>query len=185
LNLRLWTVDIPGLVVNGVAAAGTVAAAVAALAIATKDRRERRKERRAADRAQARLVLIEATTHPDSILYRIDVHNHGAQPILDVTIGRVTLPGHLAHWKLRDDAEPIIRIIRPETQEAFHSFAGEFINPDGSPNSGHTRDSYNIPHYDSKPEPGLITATVTFTDVNANLWRVDTDGHLERTGTAS
>ena len=129
-------------------------------------------------------MLIEATPHPDSIFHRIDVHNYGGQPILDVTIENVTLLGPNAHWKIRDDSDPIIRMIRSETEEAFHSFTGEFVNPDGSPISSHSINRYGTPHYDNKPDPGLITAAIRFSDVNGNTWRVDTDRFLTYTGVA-
>jgi hypothetical protein len=178
-------VSISELAVNGISAAGAVGAAVAALWIATRDRHERRSERHAADRAQARLVLIEARSSQQSIYYHLDVHNHGTQPILDVSLDTAILKGHPARWKPREGSDSVIRVIRPETDEALRSFVGEFINDDGTPITDYTSDADGNRRYPNKPDTNLISATINFTDANGNIWRLTSEGQLTHTGTAA
>ena len=175
---------LPELFINGVSAAGAVAAAIVALIIATRDRGERRRERRAAERAQARLVLVEVVTHLSDIRYHIRVLNHSAQPILSVGLDHVVLQGHDARWQLAQDEEAVIRVVRPEKQAAPASFVGEFLLPDGTAITTAAPDEYGNTYYDDKPHPGLVRAFITFTDSSGNTWRADTDGHLTHTGTA-
>lgn len=117
------------------------------------------------------------------MFYRIDVHNHGpTHPRCRHRAGQTEQsPSAL---KLNDGSDALIRIIRPETEEAFHSFPGEFINPDGTPIAQHTGDSDGNRRYSDKPDPALVYAEIKFTDANGNMWELDTEGHLTHKGTA-
>ncbi|WP_074347852.1 hypothetical protein [Mycobacteroides abscessus] len=170
---------LPELIINGIAAAGAVAAAGVALGIATKDRRDRRAERRAADMAQARLVLVEVQSDPYAIDYRIDVNNHGAKPILSVELVDVRLVGEEATWTTKQQPGGlIINIIQPQPDRAPRGFTGQFCKADGSPVSSSTIDGLGNEWYPDKPDAGLVIATIEFSDANGNTWRTDNFGRL-------
>ncbi|OBA79331.1 hypothetical protein A5633_17070 [Mycolicibacterium elephantis] len=160
-----------------------MAAAVVALVIATKDRKERRDERRAAERTQARLVQVEAVAPPDMLYYRIEVHNHGAQPIINVTLDQVRLRDHDAEWKLENTSAHVVRIIGTGT-DAHGSFLGTFYTADGEPITKIASDTLGNTIFGVKPDVRLIEAVVLFTDANGNRWTTDTNGVLMRVGTA-
>ena len=74
------------LVINGVAAAGSIGASVVALYLARNSDRVRRREREDAAFAQARLVLVDVIDHQHSPEFWAVVSNHGREPILDVEL---------------------------------------------------------------------------------------------------
>ena len=128
---------------------GTIAAAGAALHIATRDRRERARERLAADEAQARLVIVtpRSEEHAGGMRYAMHYHNYGAQPILDVRLARIELrayPRAVATFEERID-----RLVRAEegtgTQEAtFVDEAGNRLPQPTSEGDGPTERPSNL-----------------------------------------
>ncbi|WP_147378932.1 hypothetical protein [Mycobacteroides abscessus] len=86
-----------GLVVNALAAAGSISAAVVALHIATRDRRERQHEHDEAAKAQARLVIVtlyaSAQMNVSSPRIALTCKNHSDRPILDVKPDKAWIPG--------------------------------------------------------------------------------------------
>ncbi|SKM23243.1 hypothetical protein [Mycobacteroides abscessus] len=86
-----------GLVINALAAAGSISAAVVALHIATRDRRERQHEHDEAAKAQARLVIVtlyaSAQMNVSSPRIALTCKNHSDRPILDVKPDKAWIPG--------------------------------------------------------------------------------------------
>ncbi|SNW18703.1 Uncharacterised protein [Mycolicibacterium thermoresistibile] len=119
---------------------------------------------------------------PDSLYYRIEVHNHGAQPIINVTLDQVRLRDHDAEWKLENTSARVVRIIRTGTA-AHESFLGTFYTADGEPIATPTYDALGNMTFDVKPDARRIEAVVSFSDANGNTWTTDTDGALTRIGT--
>lgn len=94
---RMCSIDW-GLVISALAAFGSIGAAVAALYIATKDRRERKQERDAADEAHAKLVILNINSSTgrvgwDAPEYSVQCMNHGSMPILDVKLESAHMRG--------------------------------------------------------------------------------------------
>ncbi|GAB3216782.1 hypothetical protein [Mycolicibacterium hippocampi] len=179
--------DIAQLIVNGLAALGAVGAAVAALAIATRDRRDRRDERRAAARAQARLVLVEINDGDSDMYYNIEVANHGAQPILDVAVESVANQGQSGpiRWAPRHGSEAI-RAVQPLRDGGPpRMLVGEIVRETDGVSialSETTPDDRRM--FVGLPPASFSSATVRFTDANGNIWTTDTDGELTHVGTA-
>ncbi len=61
---------------------GSIGAALAALYIATRDRSERRRERIAADEAQARLIQVVVTQVRGLPDFDVEIHNYGDRAII-------------------------------------------------------------------------------------------------------
>lgn len=180
-------VNLAELVINGIAAVAAVAAAVIALILATRDRRERRDERHAAERAQARLVLIDIGDSQSAVYRSIDVHNFGAQPVLDVAVEGVTYRGQTGpvRWNARHDSE-LIRALPPERDGSTpNALVGEIVRvSDGVSIALSEANDGNQRAYVGYPPASFITVTVRFTDASGNIWTTDTDGQLTRVGTA-
>lgn len=172
------------LVINGISAAGAVGAALVALGIATKDRQDRTAERHAADRAQARLVLVVVRTYVDSSYYHLDIVNHGDQPVLDVVLDRVLVSGHDYRWKPAGGTDGHIRVVKPEREEAPRTFSGQFVDPVGRSVAVEHENDLGNSTFSGKPDVGLVVATITFTDTGGNTWSTDTEGTLTHRGTA-
>lgn len=169
---------VPELIINATSAVGAVAAAVVALVIATRDRRERRSERHAADRSQARLILVEVRSPQRTPTYYIDIANHSATPILDVELDHVVLNSTSTRWELDEHSASKIRVVKPEPNEAPPSFVGEFLDLAGDHIAVNRPDRLGTPNYPDKPDPSLVYAAIRFTDSSGNMWRTDTDGNL-------
>jgi hypothetical protein len=70
------------LVVNSLAALGSVGAAIVALVIAGQASRSRDRERRDAAEAQARLVQVEVVQRHGVVDFYVRIHNYGTARLL-------------------------------------------------------------------------------------------------------
>ena len=105
----MYTVDWP-LVVNSLAAIGSIGAAFAALYIATRDRSERKRERDAADEAQARLVQVDVDRPRNEDTYVVRIRNYGDRPIIGAAVEGASLHKRPdAQWKEQNEWIDILR----------------------------------------------------------------------------
>ncbi|WP_255801412.1 hypothetical protein [Mycobacteroides abscessus] len=164
-----------GLVVNALAAAGSVSAAVVALHIATRDRRERWHEREEKAKAQARLVIVGlyASKHMDQDWPDITITctNHSDRPILDVKPDQACIPSHPEFTNIVGIVGRST-VLRPERESSF-SFA--LSDADGILG----------PPVPKSPLIGALvgvtlSGAVTFTDAAGIVWRKFSTGAVER-----
>jgi hypothetical protein len=166
LLLLLTVVGLPvntaSLIVNALMALGTFFAAGAAVWVAISGRTQAKDERDAADRAQARLVLVDV--HPMTSQITVTLNNYGDRSILDVTYENVEVR-----------AFPSAKFI-PQ----LHS--GNVIkpnrdNPQGHVFEVHAADEPTQEFMQSRFPPAMppgetpVSATVRFTDANDNRWQ--------------
>jgi hypothetical protein len=130
-------------------------AAIVALVIATRDRRDRARERRVAEKTQARLVRLMAFANTATPIVVVDVRNYGSLPILDIELADAVWNEHpdarwgtngltrenLRHEMLRPDPENssgfLIRyyvwFMHPTRDEALARIANEQALPAARP----------------------------------------------------
>jgi len=174
-----YGVDV-GLMVNAVAAFGSLAAAGAALWIATTDRRERKRERDAEDAAQARMVIV-SPRRPDSPLeLQIAVTNLSPRVIVNLTFVRLAVEGHDF-----GDLQPTIGpfpVVAPPVASVPHggSLAGKSLFTFDPQKYGRTHPYFAAIRGGPNGESQTITprtrltATIGWTDASGKTW--------ERTG---
>jgi hypothetical protein len=159
-------------------ALGSFIAAGAALLIATRDRRDREKERLAAHRAEATLVIVTAMYDPsseNSFRFGIHYHNYGARPILDVQLRRMRMrafPKARAQYSKRID-----RLVRPEENTAFEDVT--FVGDDGALLPQPRSDAgvfKGWPDFETHD----VVGWVAFSDVHGNRWAKSSDDRLLR-----
>lgn len=171
------------LIVNALAALGSVSAAVVALWIATSDRRDRQKEREEADRKQAGLVRIKARwqslgyDQDESVrvapYIQVGINNFGTLPIVDVQLTRWEWEGHEARFVMKPPYEPPAAVL-----PSFRSTAGdraewmEFV-----PTDDVTKTAMAAPTITRNTD---LTVTVEFTDAGEKRWRRSNKGLLEQ-----
>lgn len=166
-----------GLVVNALAAAGSVSAAVVALHIATRDRRERQHERDEAAKAQARLVIVKSygwvnrgEKVPEIALI---CDNHSDRPILDVKPDQAWIPGFPAFSNIIGE-DRTWTLLKPDDECRF-----SFVLADGAGTSGPSilpDDALAGSTIDYLP----IVGAVTFIDAGGSRWRKFNNGDVER-----
>jgi hypothetical protein len=151
-----------GLIVNALVALGTFGAAGAAVWVATSDRRERSDERKAADRAQARLVLVYVaplTTH-----ITVTVKNYGDRPILDVTYESAKVRGFPPALFLPQQHD--LNVIAPNRD-----------TPNGATFQVHAADGPTQEFMQRRFPPAMppgetpVAVTVRFADATGNCWQ--------------
>ncbi|WP_261880423.1 hypothetical protein [Mycobacterium marinum] len=159
------------LVISALAAFGSISAALAALYIATSDRRDRKREREAADEAQARLVVVNVGIpwhygmKPHE--FPIQCTNFSAAAVLDVKL-------ESARMRAFSHARPTLS-----------GYVQQVLSNDGK------LASFNTSWVDATKEPfpsdagqGVadvdIEAYVSFEDARGNRWRKANTGALER-----
>ncbi len=151
-----------GLIINSLAAGGAFTAAAAAVGVAISGRRQQKDERYAADRAQARLVLVDAVPLTSHIT--VTVKNYGDRPILDVAYENVQLR-----------AFPSARF-KPQ-QHDVNVLVPNRDNPNGQTFLVHAADEPTQEFMQSRFPPAMppgqtpVAATVRFTDATGNCWR--------------
>ncbi|PVA20840.1 hypothetical protein [Mycobacteroides abscessus] len=165
-----------GLVVNTLAAAGSVSAAVVALHIATQDRRERQRESKAAAMAQARLVMVGlyASMHPNESWPQIALTctNHGDHPILDVEPVRAWVSG-FPQFDGVVGAGKASALLRPGD---VREFVFNLSNDEGVLGPPIPVEAAVVVQLLSLP----LIGAVAFTDAAGNRWRKFSDGTIER-----
>lgn len=161
-----------GTVGEWLAAWFTAAAVGVALWVAGHENRTRRRERSEADLAQARLVREEFDRYLYAQNYGLQIHNYGAQAILDVYVEEVYWALEpTARWKPNDE---FLEIVKPD----HASLAGgtihvAFIDEDGNPFPEQIgEDGEGNPQFaTTKGGPEVV---YTFMDANGNRWRTGT-----------
>lgn len=126
--LTLMDVQINGaLIVNALAAVGSLSAAAVALWVATSDQRERKRERDAQDDAQSKLVVLRPSVQEWNTqtgeMQRIEVLvvNHGPRAIVDVTFVKLDVDGY-DFGRLWPTSEAQIPVIAPDGGAAAFKF---------------------------------------------------------------
>lgn len=189
-----------GLVVNAIAALGSIGAAMAALYIATRDRRERARERLAADEAEAKLIFTGiATSNPTTASVRqkvdertgeemeYDTHprymmwlkNESQRPILDVTVIACKMSSDPS--AVAELAKSSVREIVKPGQES-HAGGVKFFAPDGTRLPREKPEDERTQAWDRWPvakELGIV-GWLGFTDVDGNRWARSSEGELRR-----
>ncbi|OCB39598.1 hypothetical protein A5676_13010 [Mycobacterium malmoense] len=160
------------LIISALSAAGSFTAAAIAVWIATTDRRQRKRERDAANEAQAKLVILDITYSMgrvgwDAPEYSVGCVNHGSTPILDVKL-------ESAHMRAFPQAVPTLSksewaVLRPTSQYSA-SFATRWVDENGQPFPMDKK----LHHVNAVD----IEAAVTFFDVHGNQWRRSNTGTL-------
>lgn len=157
------------LVVNALAAIGSVGAALAALYIATKDRRERRRASDAADEAQARLVWVGVDRLNGEAGFKVRIRNYGDRPILDVGVTEASLHRRPdARWRNLEEWTAVLPPFREGEESPEVTSSLTFFDTEGEP----------IPKLiglvDLEPLFEEVDTTpivaVMFTDANGNDW---------------
>jgi hypothetical protein len=179
-----------GLIINALAALGSLAAAVAAVWIATTDRKQRQQEQEETDRKQAGLVRLTSRwadlgTPKASLV--VTVKNFGKLPIVDVAVTHWAFDGH-------DDVTPFwspgpieavlpytgspdaagVLTVKPLTEATKIAMEGE-PHPSGVTVVGN--------QLKNRPTVGSgtgSTVTIQFTDAGEKRWRRSNKGLLER-----
>jgi hypothetical protein len=178
VNQWHWHIAL-GTLAEWLAAGGSITAAVVALGIATADRRERTREHRDADRAQAKLVIVTVTMQTDHLQkehpsYPMHCKNNGAQPILDVEVVAAKMQAHpgsiaeLANW-----TTPLVNVGGHVTVNVH------FVTNEGEPLPPRldTPDRFRVwPDINSLQ----IVGWVGFSDAFGNRWARSSDGDLKR-----
>ncbi|ORV91188.1 hypothetical protein AWC11_11315 [Mycobacterium interjectum] len=161
-----------GLVVNALAALGSIGAALAALYIATTDRKERKRERAAGAEAQAKLIVVKANLWNDIGMeaphYPVRCTNHGLLPILDVRLESAQMRGYPDVKPTLSDS---VRALLPGGGE-YASFDTSWADEQGAP---FPKDG--TPNHLNAVD---IEAAVSFSDVNGNRWLRSNIGTLKR-----
>ncbi|WP_292990647.1 hypothetical protein [Mycobacterium sp.] len=178
----LWLgygVDV-GLIVNALAAMGSISAAGAALWIATTDRQERKREHDAEDAAQARMVIISPRRPANPLELQVKIKNLGTRAIVNLRLVRITVQDH-DFGNLEPTIGPFPVVASPAASNfaagplagsSMFSFNPEAYGPThpyyvavkGGPNG-------ELPTITSDTQ---LTATVRWTDASGKIW--------ERTG---
>lgn len=169
-----------GLVVNGLAAIGSVAAAVVALVIAGRDRGERKRERESADQARAELAVVTVylTRSPN---FAVDVTNYGTTAILGLTIlsaDFATNPSSSPKLGSQIDRFDVVDCDR--TPATFYI---DFVDGNGQtalPGTYDENRSYWAPD-GARPDPAKVTVTVQFRDAEGTWWHRSNVGSAVRT----
>lgn len=153
-------------------ALGSFVAAGTALLIATRDRRERNRERVAADRAQARLVREEIDRNPHDQNWTLRVSNYGSLAILDVYLEDV-------QWVLEPEARwvdenALLHVVKPDSEAlSGGTFTLRFEDSKGEPlprklrDDGHGNPVFAETH-------GAPEVVYRFSDAYGNDWRTGT-----------
>lgn len=164
-----------GLIVNALAAIGSLSAASVALWVATSDRRERKRERNAEDVAQSKLVVIRPlhrgydTSTGEGPMLAIDVINCGTRAIVDVTFLSLDVEGH-EHLDPRPTSEDQLPVVQPHGGFETFKFDPKFGSqtpPDQFLVAlrGGGRDVRRTIDENAK-----LTARVRWTDASGNTW---------------
>jgi hypothetical protein len=168
---------------ESLSAIATVGATGAALFIATRDRADRKAEQLDADRAQARLVLLEvegpySSNGESTHHFIVCVADNGTQPILNVALESAQYVDGSQTVALLVPSEIVVPIVKPEL--AHGTFPAAFPTREATPT-----DVLDVEpnEYGEWPFPERlktnVAATVQFTDAGGNRWRRSTAGLVE------
>jgi hypothetical protein len=167
-----------GLIISGLAATGSFTAAAVAVWVATGDRRERRHEREAADKAQAALVIVEPVLTGNPGVVGAFVHNCGTLPILNVKLVGLEVVGQ-PHLDVTRGREHVRAVLEPRRDDKR---CGVFeCRPSDDPTDAYQTALYGdsdfrqnrlrFPHgAPSIKADTTLRATVWFEDAKGNSW---------------
>jgi hypothetical protein len=170
------------LVVDALAAIGSVSAAVVALWIATSDRTERKKERRAADEAQAKLVLASTTSRPASgpeeeVDFWLKYWNEGDHPILDVRIEKYVVRG--VDGVTAQLPGGTIGMVKAHSDGRYNGVRLTDANGKHYPYRQKMDRPYSWPeNWSPNPEGLDLVGWLGFTDPQGNRWARSSEGEL-------
>ena len=176
---------------EALASVATVAATGVALFIATRDRHERRADRLDADRAQARLVLLEvdgpyrgAEDRPPHFIVHIEAN--GVQPILDVALESATyVVDDSRSVELITQSGGMVPIVKPERAPGglpvWLPSTGDVAEELSAAGGDDAHGNYVNPSIHC----GNVAAVVQFTDASGNRWRRSRQGAVELVTRAS
>lgn len=167
-----------GLLVNVLAAVGSVSAAVVALRIATRDRTERQRDREAAAMAQARLVLVEVEPRVFERGFTILVRNFGVSAVLDIKLMSVTFSR--CPSAIPDSYNDNLLVLDADRES--HSMFVDLRNPQGEGVTPGERGWGGIWTADDRSAWRDVIATIQFKDIHGNIWQRSTTGSVERVG---
>jgi hypothetical protein len=179
-----------GLIINALAALGSLAAAAAAVWIATTDRKQRQQEQEESDRKQAGLVRLtsrwDALGTPEASLF-VTVKNFGKLPIVDVAVTRWELDGRdVIAYSVTAPIEAVLPYtgtpdtaavfkIGPQTRAMRIAMEGE--RHPGNVELAGANKLKKLPTVSNLTD---LTVTIQFTDAGEKRWRRSNKGLLER-----
>jgi hypothetical protein len=147
-----------GLVINAITAAGAFFAGIVALFIATCDRKERKRERRNAAKAQAKLVLSEVTVRESG--FSVEARNYGSSAVLDVELYSAEFLS-AGGSTLRPAERPLsYAVLDSDRDRNGGTFFIEFIDHAGQ----------NVLAGKSNADPEQVLVAIRFTDSQGNHW---------------
>lgn len=169
-----------GLIVNALAATGSLSAAAVALWVATSDRRKRQRELDAEDEAQAKLVVVSADRYRLGMLQGkqlcLTVSNRSPRAIVDVAFVELLVDGH-EHLNLYPTSDPTLPAViggedgefifapaeQSENDPLYRALAGQW---ERRPGGGSDRIANPTIQATTK-----MTATVRWTDASGKTWQ--------------
>lgn len=170
-----------GSVADWSAAVGTVFAAIAALYIATVDRAERRRERAAASREQATLVIAKVG-QPEGAdgYFPVEVSNYGTQAVLDLAFHSAQFDDHPTATAEVDEARRQTMVLDSDRQP--YRFFVVFVDANSKPVLKGS-DPGRHGHVTHAPvDMTRVEVWVRFRDGDGIAWRRSSAGGIERIG---
>ena len=168
---------------ESLSAVATAGATAAALWIATRARSDRKEERLNADRAQARLVLLDIEgpySNSDAAFhFVVIVQDNGMQPILDVALESAQYGSGSGAVSLLVPSDIVIPIVMPDLAPGTITVA--FPSRETAPAEVREieLDSEGNWPVSDRDISAKVVATVQFTDAGGNRWRRSNAGLVE------
>jgi hypothetical protein len=180
---RNWPLPTPWHIALGdlggwLAAGGAASAAVAALYIATGDRRERHRERAAAELAQANLVLVKVVEAQGWHGFGVEVVNYGTRAILDIEFDTAhfeTFPK--SRPTMNNETKRHVHVL--DSDRSPHTFWVTFVDDAEQVVITGAKDSHGNWVSDNA-DPSKVSATIRFRDANGNRWSRSNSGSASR-----
>jgi hypothetical protein len=156
------------LVTNLLAAVGSCSAAIVAVIIATSDRRERKRERLEAAKAQATLVMVDIKLGENFLGFVVDITNFGSHPILDIELDSAQFsPFPKAESEVVNTSGPMIKVL--DAHRSTKSLYVKFNDVEGNPVITGTKDRKGIWVIDNA-EQSQASMTIRFMDSQGRHW---------------
>ena len=174
-----WRIQL-GTVGEWLAAIFTAGAVAVALGIAGHESRTRRRERDAADHAQARLVQVKVRAEglPD---FSVEIHNYGDRAIIGAAVTNAwwfARPDY--SWEHVDVEQDRVPIVKPDRDAPSGGTVGiRFLDAEGNvvPKGLEVTE---LGETVFEAVPVMPDAVVVFMDANGNLWQTGSSIALRR-----